>query len=207
MSKLLVVGANPRQEQSRTHILTKKFVEGFLANKQGLEFQGIDLVKNPVPHYSPTIMAGVMTEEKDRNSEMNTALAEVKQRTDQLHEANYIVFTMPMYNFNIPSLFKAYIDNIVIPGFTFQYNEQGMPEGLLKNKKCLVVSSRGGVYTDTPFASFNHFESYFQTILGFIGITDVQFVIAEGVDTLPVEEQAKALKNAENKLAELAKNW
>lgn len=207
MSKLLVVSANPRQEQSRTYKLTKDFVEKFREAKSDLILTPKNLAENPVPHYNPMIMAGIFTEEKDRNPEMKEALDKAKVLNEELREADYLVFSMPMYNFNIPSLFKAYIDNIVLPGFTFKYNEDGAPEGLLKNKKCLIISSRGGVYTDTPFAQFNHFETYFQSILGFIGITDVQFVIAEGVDFLPPEEQAKSLRNAEDQLSELAKNW
>jgi FMN-dependent NADH-azoreductase len=85
-----------------------------------------------------------------------------------------------MHNFGTPSTLKAWIDHIARAGRTFAYTERG-PEGLLKGKKAILVLARGGVYTDGPAKPLDFQESYLRSILGFLGITDVQAVRVEGV--------------------------
>ena len=96
----------------------------------------------------------------------------------------------------ITSQLKAWFDTIIRAGKTFSYGEQG-PEGLLKDKRAIVVETRGGVYTTGPAASFNHQEPHLKTLLGFIGISDVQFIHAEGLDMGP-DSQASGLAHAKS---------
>jgi len=105
-----------------------------------------------------------------------------------------------MYNFSIPSTLKAWIDHVARAGRTFRYSEQG-PEGLLKGKKVFVFVSRGGLYgADSPAAAMNFQEPYLRTVLGFLGLTDVTFVAAEGIGYGPdaaAAGRAKALAEIE----------
>jgi FMN-dependent NADH-azoreductase len=123
---------------------------------------------------------------------------------DDLFAADIIVIGAPMYNFSIPSQLKAWIDRVCVAGRTFQYGANG-PEGLLpKGKKVFIASSRGGVYTgDTPAAFLEHHETYLKGVLGFIGLTDVTIVRAEGLN-LGEEAKAASIAKAKAEIAALA---
>ena len=123
---------------------------------------------------------------------------------DDLFAADIIVIGVPMYNFSIPSQLKAWVDRVCVAGRTFQYGANG-PEGLLpKGKKVFIASSRGGIYTgDSPAAAFEHQESYLKGVLGFIGLTDVTVVRAEGLN-LGEDSKAAAIAKAKTEIAALA---
>jgi FMN-dependent NADH-azoreductase len=107
--------------------------------------------------------------------------------------ADVVVIGAPMYNFTLPSQLKAWIDRILIAGKTFRYTAAG-PEGLAGNKRVIVAVSRGGFY-GTDNAAAEHVESYLRTVFGFIGVTDLTFVAADGIQIGP-EQRAKALSGA-----------
>jgi FMN-dependent NADH-azoreductase len=123
---------------------------------------------------------------------------------DELFAADIIVIGAPMYNFSIPSQLKAWIDRVCVAGRTFQYGANG-PEGILPNgKKVFIASSRGGIYTgDSPAAVLEHHETYLRGVLGFIGLTDVTVVRAEGLN-LGEEAKAAAIAKAKTEIAALA---
>jgi len=117
---------------------------------------------------------------------------------DELFAADIIVIGAPMYNFSIPSQLKAWIDRVVVAGKTFRYGANGA-EGLLKNKKVFIASSRGNVYAaGSPAAALEHHESYLTGVLSFIGLTDVSIVRAEGLAFGPEAKEAAMLKAREN---------
>jgi FMN-dependent NADH-azoreductase len=107
------------------------------------------------------------------------------------------VFAVPMYNFSVPSTLRAYFDHIARAGVTFRYSANG-PEGLLKGKKAYVFITRGGFYADAADTQ----TPYLKQFLGFIGITDVSFVYAEGLG-LGEESREKSLAQAHNAIGEL----
>ena len=113
---------------------------------------------------------------------------------DELKRADLIVIGSPMHNFGISSHLKAWFDTIIRAGKTFSYSDKG-PEGLLKGKRAIVVETRGGVYATGHAASFNHQEPHLKTLLGFIGISDVQFIHTEGLDMGP-QSRANGLAHA-----------
>lgn len=96
----------------------------------------------------------------------------------------------PFYNFAIPFTLKAYLDHIARPGITFRYNENGQPEGFLKNKKAYVATASSGVYSEGEFQSFDFVSSYLIFLLGFLGITDVTIIRAEGLRIDGIKETA-----------------
>jgi FMN-dependent NADH-azoreductase len=117
---------------------------------------------------------------------------------EELLASDIVVIGAPMYNFSIPSQLKAWIDRVVVAGKTFRYGANGA-EGLVKNKKVFIASSRGNVYTPgSPAAAFEHHESYLTGVLSFIGLTDVTIVRAEGLAFGPEAKEAAMLKARAN---------
>jgi FMN-dependent NADH-azoreductase len=120
----------------------------------------------------------------------------------QFLAADVVVVGAPMYNFSVPSQLKAWVDRVAQAGRTFKYTESG-PVGLAGGKTVIVASTRGGVYAANPaLAGLDHQESYLKTVFGFFGITDVQFVRAEGV-AMGEAARAQALDNAERAIRSL----
>lgn len=121
---------------------------------------------------------------------------------DEFLAADIVVIGAPMYNFTIPSQLKAWIDRILVPGKTFQYSHDGV-KGLAGDKRVIAVITRGGFYgSDTPYAAAEHGESYLRTALGFIGITNPEVIVAEGIQRGP-EYRQTALDGALQAAAEL----
>jgi len=113
----------------------------------------------------------------------------------ELKEAELVVIGLPMYNFGVPTQFKSWIDNIARAGVTFRYTETG-PEGLIANKPVIVFAARGGLYANTPQ---DHQEPFVRQFFSFIGVNDVRFVYAEGVN-MGDEAKAKALAHARSEI-------
>jgi FMN-dependent NADH-azoreductase len=107
-----------------------------------------------------------------------------------------------MYNFSITTQLKAWLDRVMVAGRTFRYGPQG-PEGLAGGKRVIVASSRGGVYSEGSAAAMDFQEPYLRAALGFIGITDLQFVRAEGV-AMGDEAKQRAVQSAHETIAGLA---
>ena len=109
--------------------------------------------------------------------------------------ADTVVIAAPMYNFTLPSQLKAWIDRIIIAGKTFRYGESG-PVGLAGDKRVIVALSRGNLYgPGAPAAAFEHAETYLRTVFAFIGVTRLEFVVAEGIQISP-DHRAKGLEAA-----------
>jgi FMN-dependent NADH-azoreductase len=121
---------------------------------------------------------------------------------DEFKEADIVVIGAPMYNFSIPSQLKAWIDRVVIAGQTFRYTENG-PQGLATGKRVIVASSRGGVYSSGPAAGLDFQENYLRAVLGFIGITNIEFIRAEGVN-IGADHKVKAIASARDSIGTLA---
>jgi FMN-dependent NADH-azoreductase len=114
------------------------------------------------------------------------------------------VIGVAVYNFTVPSQLKAWIDRILIAGQTFRYGPDGRPEGLAGGKKVILAIARGGLYgPGSPAQSFEHAETYMRTVFGFIGITDLQVVVAEGLAAGPKHRDA-GIASAEHQIAALA---
>jgi FMN-dependent NADH-azoreductase len=131
-----------------------------------------------------TFIAAVYTPAEARSAELRAAIATSDQLVSELQIATDCVFGVPMYNFSVPAGFKAYIDQIVVPGRTYTYtaDESGFRTGLLKGKRATVIMSRGWLYRDgSPLSSCNLQEPWIRMILSFVGITDIDFVTAEGL--------------------------
>ncbi|WP_296270705.1 FMN-dependent NADH-azoreductase [Pseudomonas sp. UBA6323] len=199
MSRVLVIESSARQQGSVSRELTQQFIAKWQAEHPADQIQVRDLAAEPVPHLDATLLGGWMTPSEQQSEAEKAALARSNQLTDELLAADVLVLAAPMYNFAIPSTLKAWLDHVLRAGVTFKYTETG-PQGLLTGKRAFVLTARGGIYAGS---GLDHQEPYLRQALAFIGIHDVQFIHAEGLN-LGGEFSEKGLAQARAKLAELA---
>lgn len=165
------------------------------AEQPGIAVTYRDLVANPLPHLSGAHLMAGNAKPEDVDVQIAAEIAESAVVLDEFLAADTIVLGVPMYNFSLPSQLKAWIDRIAVSGKTFRYSAEG-PEGLAKGKKVIIVSTRGGHYSAGPAAVMDHQESYLRTVLGFLGITDIEIVRAEGLN-LSADSKIEAISEAE----------
>lgn len=188
--KLLHLDASSLGQHSVSRELSAAIVDQLAEESPSLEISYRDLTAQPLPHWTPVL-------------EAESAAAQLGQKVmDEFQAADVIVIGAPMYNFSIPSQLKAWIDRVVVAGQTFRYTENG-PQGMVSGKRVIVASSRGGVYSSGPATGYDFQETYLRAILGFIGITDVQFVRAEGVN-ISADHKVKAITSARDSIGSLA---
>lgn len=155
----------------------------------GMEVVYRDLDANPPPPLSGALLAAKATPVEARTPDQARNAAHADAILDEFLAADIVVIGAPMYNFGIPSQLKAWIDHLAVAGRTFKYSEAGV-EGLAGGKRVILASSRGGFYGETtPLAFLQHQESYLRGFLGFIGVTDVETIGAEGVNISPQLKQ------------------
>jgi FMN-dependent NADH-azoreductase len=175
MPKLLVVEASPRFDHSVSRVLAARFVDNWKAAHPGGEVVVRDLAKVDLPFVDLPWMGGAFTPPEDHTEEHADAIALSNELIGEIQSADAIVIATPMYNFSVPAVLKAYIDQIIRPGVTIS----PAYEGLVKGKSATVILVTGGDFTPgAPFAAANVASPYLQQVLGFIGITDVEVLLA-----------------------------
>ncbi len=157
-----------------------------------------DLVAEPVPALDEAGLAALFTPAEQRSAAQIERVAAADALIAQLQAADVLVIGAPMINFGVPAQLKNWIDAVARAGTTFRYTAQG-PEGLLKGKKVYVVSSRGGIHRDQPSDGIT---PYLRTVLGFLGLSDIEFIYAEGLAMGP-EAEAAGLAAARAQIADL----
>jgi len=199
MTTLLKINASLFSTQGQSSQLAERFVAARLAATPGLKVISRDLGAEPVPHLDAARFLSFLAKPEERSAEQQAVVAYSDALIEELRQADEIVIGLPMYNFGVPSTLKAWFDHIARAGVTFRYTATG-PEGLLTGKKVTIFAARGGLYAGTPKDSQT---TYVRDFLAFIGITDVEFVYAEGLN-MGDESKTAALSAAHGKLAELA---
>jgi FMN-dependent NADH-azoreductase len=180
--KLLHINSSSLGGNSVSRQLTERIVAQWRATHPQTTVEYLDLAADAPSHLSIDSLGFRLGPNAAGLTELQRQENEVSEKlVSQFLAADVVVVGAPMYNFSIPSQLKAWIDRIAQVGRTFAYTDKG-PKGLAGGKTILVASSRGGVYSTNPaLAGLDHQESYLKTVFGFFGITDVQFVRAEGV--------------------------
>ena len=179
--KLLHIDSSVQGDQSASRQLTAHVIEGLRAHHPEAQLIYRDLAAEPIAHLS----ANVVDARKDATSfdrldaAARSDIAAGNRALAEFLAADVIVIGAPMYNFSIPSQLKAWIDRVSVAGSTFRYTATG-PEGLAKGKKLIIASSRGGVYSEGAFAFMDHQETYLRGVFNFLGITNIEFIRAEG---------------------------
>jgi FMN-dependent NADH-azoreductase len=194
--KLLHIDSSPLGAASISRELSRKTVAEWKASHPATSVEYLDLALDAPAHLdmdSLGLKLGIDAAQLTPAQQRENALSE--QLVSQFLDADVVVIGAPMYNFTIPSQLKAWIDRIAQAGRTFRYTANG-PEGLAKGKTLIVVSTRGSMYAGLPLEVMDHQESYLKTVFGFVGITDIRFVRAEGLGMGP-QGKAMALATAE----------
>lgn len=189
MSTLLHIDSSARSGGSISRELTASFAQQWQAKNPGGKVIHRDLAVNALPHLSESLLGAYFTPADARSAEQAEVIKQSDALVDELLAADTIVIGVPMYNFAPPSTLKAWIDHVFRAGRTFKYTETG-PVGLVTGKKAIIILSRGGKYSEGPMEALDFQGKYLKSALGFIGITDVELVVAEGVSM--GEEAAKA---------------
>ncbi|UGQ47532.1 FMN-dependent NADH-azoreductase [Massilia endophytica] len=180
MANVLYINSSVRTSGSLSRQLSAEFIAKWKAAHPADTIVERDLASRPVPHLSEEMMGAFFTPAEQRNAEQAQTVKLSDALVDEVEAADIIVIGAPMYNFSVPSTLKAYIDHIARAGRTFKYGPNGA-EGLLKDKKVYVFTASGGVYSEGPAAGFDFLATYLRAVLGFLGITDISFIRAEGV--------------------------
>ena len=184
MSTLLKLDSSPMGQGSISRKLTTKFAESWLKTHPGGKIIERDLTTLSLPVVDALWVFAAFTPEASRTAAQTKALAASDSLINDLQHADEYVFGVPMHNFSIPSTLKLWIDQIVRAGKTFAYGGSG-PKGLLTGKKATLLLASGGEYgKGSAMASFDFVTPYLQTVLRFIGITDVTIIAASGTAQL-----------------------
>jgi FMN-dependent NADH-azoreductase len=200
MTTLLQINASINNGNGESSRLANQFVAAFHKRDPKAAIVVRDVAAaEPVPHLNAERFGAFITKPEARSAEQRTVVAYSDTLINELKQADVIVLGLPMYNFGVPSQLKAYFDHIARLGVTFEYTEKG-PVGKLTGKKVYVFAARGGVYEGTPMDTQT---SYVRDFLRFLGMSDVEFIYAEGLHMSPQSKQA-ALAKAEAEIARLA---
>jgi FMN-dependent NADH-azoreductase len=195
---LLQLNASLFSDAGQSSQLAERFVAGQRAVYPELEVVVRDLARDPIPHLTAERFQAFLAKPEERTAVQRAIVAQSDALIDELKAADVVVIGLPMYNFGVPSQLKSYFDHVARAGVTFRYTETG-PVGLLTGKQVYVFATRGGLYAGTPRDAET---PYVRQFLGFLGITDVEFVYAEGLALSDASKQA-ALAIAANAIARL----
>jgi FMN-dependent NADH-azoreductase len=199
MTTILQINSAARVQGSQSTMLANEATARLVSLHPGATVVVRDLLADKLPHMDEALIGAYFTPQDDRSIEQQSLIARSDALIAELQAADIVVIGVPMYNFAISSYLKSYFDWIARAGVTFRYTPEG-PIGLVTGKKVFVVAARGGKYSGTPADSQT---PYLQTFLGFLGMTDVTFIYAEGFAMGP-ELAAAALTNARDAIAALA---
>ncbi|MBX3170425.1 MAG: FMN-dependent NADH-azoreductase [Candidatus Eremiobacteraeota bacterium] len=191
MNHLLHIHSSANLQNSTSRQIGGQLVAHLRENHPGLQIVERDLARHPLPHIDENFISVIYSQPDHPNLKLSNQLV------DELLKADVIVLEAAMYNFGIPSTLKAWIDHVARAGRTFTYQD-GSPRGLLTGKKLYLVLGSGGVYSSGPRQAFDFQEPYLRSVLGFLGLTDVEVVRIEGTAMGQTEQ---ALRAAQEKIA------
>ncbi|PDT86815.1 FMN-dependent NADH-azoreductase [Bradyrhizobium sp. Y36] len=191
--KLLHIDSSVLGPHSVSRQVSAAIVDRLRQATPSLEIVYRDLTQTPLAHLSGSHLAAAQG--TPAPAELGPDLAASAAVLTEFLDADAVVIGAPMYNFTIPSQLKAWIDRILVAGKTFKYGATG-PEGLAGGKRVIVAISRGGYYgAESPYAAGEHLETYLRWVFGFIGITNPEFISADGIQVGP-EHREKAIAGA-----------
>lgn len=199
MTTLLKINSSIFSGKSQSSHLTDHFCAAWLDKNPHGQVITRDLASNPIPHLDEKRFLSFFVKPEDRTPAQQDVVDFSNALISDLKKAQVLVLGLPMYNFGVPSTLKAYFDHIARAGVTFRYTENG-PVGLLEGKKAYIFATRGGIYAGTAKDSQT---TYVRDFLNLIGISNVEFVYAEGLN-LNDASKVSALSRAREQLERLA---
>jgi FMN-dependent NADH-azoreductase len=194
---ILQINSSARAGNSHSSKLANAIVDKLRAAHPGAALKLRDLGANPHPELDEAALGALFSPAETRTPEQQARVALDDALIAEVQAADVLVLGVPMYNFGVPAQLKHWIDAIARANVTFHYTANG-PEGLLKGKKVYVALTRGGIYRDTP-ADVQ--TQYLKTFFGFLGMTDIEFIYAEGLAMGPDAER-QGLESAMEQIEE-----
>lgn len=177
---ILCLTSSPRQDTSYSNLVAMRVLRELREVYPGATVTIRDLARNPLPHIDDDFVTATRSIAGARTERQRVQVERSDVLIDELVNADVLVIAASMINFGIPSTLKAWVDHVVRPGRTFRYTGSGS-QGLLRGRRAILVLARGGIYSGGPLRSYEHDESYLRSVLDFIGITDVQSILIEGM--------------------------
>lgn len=206
MGNILHIDSSPRGDRSKSRKLAKEFIAAWQDQHPDDVISSRDLRQTPVPHVTQDWIVACFTPPEALTSEMTELLKFSDELVDEFLAAERCVFSVPMYNFSIPSNFKGYIDQVIRVGRTFT-EEDGQVKGLANGKKVLFITSRGVEYgAGSPYEGWDCQEPALRYAFQFMGVTDIKFIHANGLD-MGDEARKRALDKAQSEIQELVNSW
>lgn len=192
MNTLLRIDSSTRKTDSHSRDLANRFEEQYKVKHVQTDITYRDLTTSDIPHLSQAFIDAMFTLSESRTEEMKETLALSAKLIAELKSADTILLSVPMFNFTIPSVLKAYIDHITRVGETFSMDETGF-KGLVTGKKLVIVAAYGADFSEMKAMDF--VEPYLKSIFGFLGFTDISFFAIEGTSMLEADvlEEKKVL--------------
>ena len=209
MKKILHIISTPRGDASRTLKISGYFLESLKKKHPDCAIDTLDLFKDTIPSLTLKTVSGkyVLLAGKDLSGELKEAWRDIERVITRFLSADAYLISAPMWNFSIPYVLKYYIDIIVQPKYLFRYTDNG-PEGLAKNKKMVLITSRGGDYSAaSPFHAYDYQEPYLRAIFNLVGITDITFINAQPMDALGQDVAEKKVQEAQGLAAKIAEKF
>ena len=194
MTTLLQINSSINNGNGQSSRLADQFVAAFRERNPDARFIKRDLAAEAVPHLTAERFGAFITKPEEHTPTQRAVVAYSDALIAELKSADVIVLGLPMYNFGVPSQLKAYFDHIARAGVTFRYTPNG-PEGLLTGRKTYVFAARGGQHVGTALDTQT---SYVRDFFRFLGISDVEFVYAEGLAVGPEVREASLAKATEH---------
>ncbi|MCA0010460.1 FMN-dependent NADH-azoreductase [Mesorhizobium sp. B292B1B] len=195
---ILLVTSSPRGAASHSTRIATELAQKLLAADPTNTLVVRDLVANPLPHIDTDYATGIYTPAESRTPRQAEVVGVSDAVLDELFAADTVILATGFINFNISSTLKSWVDHVARSGKTFAYGESG-PKGLVTGKKVYIVLASGGIYSEGAAVQFDHAIPYLRSVLGFIGMTDVDVIRIEGVAKGP-EAVTEALAKATAKV-------
>ncbi|MET3577091.1 FMN-dependent NADH-azoreductase [Mesorhizobium robiniae] len=181
---ILLVTSSPRGAASHSTRIATELAEKLLAANPSAKLVVRDLVSNPLPHIDPDYSTGIYTPVEARTQRQAEVVGVSDGVLEELFAADTIILATGFINFGISSTLKSWVDHVARSGKTFAYGEDG-PKGLVTGKKVYIVLASGGIYSEGAAVQLDHAIPYLRSVLGFIGMTDVDVIRIEGVGMGP----------------------
>jgi FMN-dependent NADH-azoreductase len=202
MRQILCLTSSPRRDTSYSNLVAARVLKELRIVHPDAAITIRDLAGNPLPHIDEDFVTATRSIAGPRTSRQRALVEQSDILVDEVLAADAIVIAAAMINFGVPSTLKAWIDYVVRPGRTFRYTEHGT-KGLLGGRRAILVLARGGIYSVGPTRSFEHDESYLRSVLNYLGITDIQSILIEGVALGP-EAAERAVDSAIRRASSVA---
>jgi FMN-dependent NADH-azoreductase len=203
--KLLHIIATPHGEDSRTLQISEVFLDELKKRNPDLVVDELDVTKEELPSMTLKRLDGkyVLLDGKELYGDLKDTWQEIISHINRFLSADVYLISTPMWNFSIPYFLKHYIDVIVQPKYLFRYTDNGV-DGFAKGRKMLIITSRGDEYEEPESIKLDHQEPYLRSIFGFVGITDITFLIAQPMDNKGHEIQKQKIEEAKERAKKAA---